>query len=422
MTKQGAKLRKDALAVIEAGLSAIRTDMAIASRVTRKGSMLRVGSQKWNLDDYRHVYVIGIGKAAADACAELERILGSRITDGIALDVKRRPMKRIKSLVGSHPFPSLPNMRATGEIIGILKHVERQDLVIAVISGGGSALLCWPYEVKCDTLMQLTGMLMKKGATIQEINTVRKHLSEIQGGQFARLAFPATVIGLIFSDVPGDDMAMVASGPTMLDLTTVKDAQRIIDRYDLMNACQLPECDLKETPKDPIYFQNVTNVLLVGNGVALDAMEREGKKRGYRVRVYSKELVGEAREVGRLLAGLPKPGEIVIAGGETTVTVRGKGKGGRNQELALGALPFVGDDVLVASVASDGIDNSPAAGAIADASVKANAKKHRLNPEAFLSRNDSFSFFAKAGGHIQTGMTGANVSDLMLAMRPQAKK
>jgi glycerate-2-kinase len=308
-------------------------------------------------------------------------------------------------------------MQATGEIIAILKHVTPQDLVITVVSGGGSALLCWPYEVNCDELTRLTAMLMKNGATIQEINTVRKHLSEIQGGQFARMAYPATVIGLIFSDVPGDDMAMVASGPTMLDLTTAKDAKRIIDRYELIKTCQLPNCNLIETPKDPIYFRNVTNVLVVGNSVALDAMKKEGEQRGYRVKLYSNALTGEARDVGKMLAGLPKAGEMVIAGGETTVTVHGKGKGGRNQELALGALPFVGDDVLVASLASDGIDNTPVAGAIADAVTTAAAKRARLDASAYLAKNDAYTFFKKAGAQIETGITGANVSDLMIAVR-----
>ncbi len=414
------RLRTDTLAVLEAGLTAIRTEDAVRRQVVRHGERLTIGSRSWDLSSFRHIYVVGIGKAAGDACAALERILGARITDGLALDVKKRPLKRIKSIAGSHPLPSLINMRATGEIIGMLKQVGPSDLVVTVISGGGSALLCWPYELKCDALAMMTAALMKQGATIQELNTVRKHLSEIQGGQFARLAFPAEVIGLIFSDVPGDDLSMVASGPTMLDTTTVNDAKRILKRYDVLRTCQLPDCELRETPKDALFFQRVTNLLIVGNTNALNAMEREAARRGYAVRVYSKELVGEAREIGRFLAGLPQPGEMVLAGGETTVTVRGKGVGGRNQEVALGALPVVGADVLVASFASDGVDNGPVAGAIADAGIADIAKKKRLDPRAALAQNDAFTFFKKTGGHLVTGVTGANVSDLFVAVRAPA--
>ncbi len=409
-------MRRDALSVVEAGLRAIDTGAAVRSQVKRVGARLSVGKHRWNLDDFDHVYVVGIGKAAADACLALERILGARITDGIALDVKTAPLKRMKSVKGTHPFPSMANMRATGEIMGLLKHVDSHDLVLTVVSGGGSALLCWPYELKCDQLTLLTKVLMKKGATIQELNTVRKHLSEIQGGQFARLAYPATVVGLLFSDVPGDDLEVIASGPTVMDRTTVKDARAVMARYDLLRVCRLPSCELVETPKDPVYFRKVTNVMIASNALALRAMEREGKRRGYRVRVYSDAVTGEAREVGRMLAGLPKPGEIVIAGGETTVTVRGNGKGGRNQELALGAMD-ANPDSLVISCASDGVDNSSVAGAIADEITRKRARKAKLNLENALAKNNSFPFFQKTHGHLLTGVTGANVSDLMLAMK-----
>ncbi|MEK7655391.1 MAG: DUF4147 domain-containing protein [Patescibacteria group bacterium] len=411
------RLRKDAISVFEAGLDSICTGRVIKESVRIKGSKLHVGTQSWNLSDYHKIYVIGIGKAAADAGKEIENILGGRITSGVILDVKTVKLKRLKSLAGTHPFPSVENVKATQEIVGILKHVEEHDLVIAIISGGGSALLCWPFELKCGQLTMLTKTLMKKGATIQEINTVRKHLSEIQGGQFAQMVYPATVIGLLFSDIPGDDPGMIASGPTVMDRSTKEDAARIMVKYDLQKSCRLPHCELLETPKDPKYFQRVTNIVIVGNSKALDAMKKQAKKLGYLVRIYSCCLSGEAREVGRLLAGLPHKGEMVLAGGETTVTIKGKGKGGRNQEVALGALSVIDDDVLVASLASDGIDNSPAAGAFVDADIRKRANRLKLNLETFLKRNDSFTFFKRVGGQIMTGVTGANVSDLFLAVR-----
>ncbi len=411
------KERQDAARIFEAGLQAIDTKAAVANTVLRVGDTLKVGVMSYNLKDYDHVYVIAIGKAAYDASVALERVLGSRLTDGIALDVKSGPLKRMKSIAGTHPLPSVGNMRATGEIMGLMKQVDHTDLVIAVISGGGSALLCWPHQLKCGQLAELTDALMRAGATIQELNTVRKHLSEVQGGQLARLAHPATVLGLVFSDVPGDDLGMIASGPTVLDQTTVEDAQRIVKHYGLEKQCGLDGCEWRETPKDPLYFSSVTNHLVVSNRVALEAMQKEAKRLGYRVRVYSHTLTGEAREVGVLLAALPKTGECVLATGETTVTVKGTGVGGRNQELALGALSVVQDGVLVASCASDGVDHSLAAGAFVDAEVYKKASRLNIDVEKALSTNSSFALCKRLGIQYKTGMTGANVSDLMLAIR-----
>lgn len=410
-------LRRDALAVLDAGLAAIRTGDAVKRACKLKGDVLTVGGRRFSLKRYRRVFVIGIGKASLEAGKALESILGDRITDGVVLDVKSAKLKRIKSVAGSHPFPSMANMRGTGEIMAILKQADSRDLVITVVSGGGSALLCWPYQLKCEDITLVTKTLMAKGATIREVNVVRKHLSEILGGQFARLAYPASVLGLVFSDVPGDDLDVIASGPTVLDASTVDDAAEVMAKYDLLRACRLPDCQLRETPKDPLFFRHVTNVLVMHNGVAVDAMVREARRLGYRTRVHSRTLTGEAREIGKQLTDLPRPGEMVFAAGETTVTVRGKGKGGRNQELALGALPYVTDDELVLSCASDGVDNSPVAGAIADGETKRKAARLKLRPQAYLDRNDSLAFFERAGGQIKIGGTGANVSDLMIAVR-----
>lgn len=413
-------LRRDALTVLRAGIDAIRTKDAVRRTISiRRGSIVS-GGKTLRLRDYRRVFVIGIGKASAEAAETLEGMFGDRIDGGVVLDVRKARTRRVRGMAGTHPFPSMDNMRATGEIMAILKQLDSRDLVIAVVSGGGSALLCWPYQLKCDDVSLVTRTLMQKGADIREVNTVRKHLSEILGGQFARLAYPATILSLIFSDVPGDDIGMVASGPTVLDRTTVADAEAVMAKYDLLRACRLPDCELRETPKDPVFFERVTNVLAVSNALAAEAMEREAARLGYRPRIHSLELVGEARDVGRVLAGLPDAGEMVIAAGETTVTVRGKGKGGRNQELALGALPFVSEDGLVLSCASDGADNSSVAGAVADAEVRRRAARLRLKPQSFLDRNDSLAFFARAGGSIKTGLTGANVSDLMLAARAKS--
>ncbi|OGL62930.1 hypothetical protein A3E97_05360 [Candidatus Uhrbacteria bacterium RIFCSPHIGHO2_12_FULL_47_12] len=410
-------LRRDALAIVEAGLRAVETQAAVHQAVSLKKDVLKMGDKTFSLKSYRRVFVVGIGKAALEAAKALEEILGDRIQDGIVLDVKQGKLKRMKSIAGTHPFPSYENIRATGEIVGLLKAVDSQDLVIAIISGGGSALLCWPHQLECGDLTAMTRVLMQKGATIHEMNTVRKHTSDIQGGQFVRLAYPATIAGLIFSDVPGDELSLVASGPTFLDTSTAKDAKRILEKYHVLSMCKLPECHLVETPKDPSLFTHVTNRSVVSNAHATAAMMKQAKTLGYKPVLYSNKLEGEAHEKGKMFAGLVKPGEVLIAGGETTVHVRGKGNGGRNQEFALGALGSIGEDALVLSCASDGIDHSSVAGAFVDVNVRAKAKILGLKPETYLAKNNSYNFFQKTKSYLDTGVMGMNVSDLMLAMR-----
>jgi len=409
--------RKAALDILEAGLRAIDTQTALNRSVQRKGDILTVGKKTYDLKKFHRVFVIGIGKASLEAAKGLESILGNRISDGIVLDVKKGSLKHIRSFVGTHPLPTNVNTKITGEIIGLLKSVDEHDLVISIISGGGSALLCKPHELDCKDVARMTSVLMKKGATIQEMNTIRKHTSEIQGGQFARLAYPAKVIGLIFSDVPGDDLTMVASGPTCLDTTTVSDARRVLKKYDVLKSCEMNACHLIETPKDPGLFDHVYNVQVVGNQVALNAMKEMARTLGYRPVVYSSQLTGEAKEQGKMFGLLTKKGQVVIAAGETPVCVKGKGKGGRNQEFALGALESLPDDVLVVSCASDGIDHCEVAGGLVDKWVKEKIKKQKLNPKTFLDTNNSFAFFQKVGSFLKTGPTGMNVSDVMLALR-----
>jgi len=409
--------RRDALKILEAGLNAVRTDKAIRAKLKLKGNILTAGRRKYDLKKYDHVYVIGFGKASHAAAAELEKMLGSRLSGGIVLGISGGKLKKIKTLVGTHPLPSEKNISATGEIVAMIKKADSKDLIIAVVSGGGSALLCRPSGVKCDELAFITQTLMRCGADIREENTVRKHLSEVLGGQFARLAYPATVLGLIFSDVPGDDMSMVASGPTLMDTTTVEDAARVLAKYDIIKSCALPGCDLAETPKDPVFFRRVHNLLVVSNGAALEAMKDEAKRLGYKARILSSALQGEARSVGGKLATMPESGEAIIAGGETTVTVAGRGAGGRNQELALGALKHIVDGTVVVGCASDGLDNGPAAGGIADFKTKEAAKRLGLSGDAYLAKNDSFPFMKKTDSQIMTGLTEINISDLMLALR-----
>ncbi len=413
------KGRRDALKIVNAGLEAVRTDLAVKNILRLKGKIMSVGKRRYDLSKFENVYVIGFGKASFAAAKEIEKILGSKITDGIVLDVAGGKLKRIKSMVGTHPFPSVKNIKAAGEIERIVKDAGAKDLIITIVSGGGSALLCRPHGVKCGELVLITKMLMHRGAEIHEMNTVRKHLSQILGGQFAQMAQPATVVGLIFSDVPGDDIDMVASGPTVMDTTTVDDAARVLAKYDIIKSCSLPNCELVETPKDPAIFRRVYNVLVVANCVATGAMKAQAEKLGYKTKILSNCLEGEARLVGKNLAAMPDYGEAVVAGGETTITLTGHGAGGRSQELALGAVKYIVDGTVVVGCASDGRDNGPAAGAIADRLTQEEASRQKIDVDATLADNASFEFAKKTKSQIMTGITGINISDLMVVLRPK---
>lgn len=411
-------LREDALAVLEAGLRAINTENAIKVAVRRRGVSLEIAGKKFDLTRYQNVYLVAFGKAAAEGAAALARILGPRLTAGAVLDVKKKPCRNLECFVGTHPFPSGKNLAATRKISRLLKKAGEKDLVIIFVSGGGSALLCAPRGLGVGGLKTLTKKMMEKGLAIGEMNTVRKHLSNVLGGRVAELAYPAEVVGLIFSDVPGDDLQMIASGPTVCDETSVRDAEKIAAKCGLGRACGIAKFDFCETPKERKFFRRVSNFLILSNRTALEAMAAEAGRRGYAAKIVGRALAGEAREVGRRLAGLAKPGEAALAGGETTVTVRGRaGQGGRNQEFTLAALDEIAEGELVISCASDGIDNTPAAGAIADSRARERAIRLRLDVKKYLARHDSYNFFRKINAQIVTGKTGSNVSDLMIVMR-----
>ena len=411
------KLRQQALSIIEAGLRAVDTTQVVRSSVKLNGSVLTIQKKRYDLNKYDRVFVIGIGKASHDAAAELERILKARIKGGLVIDTKQGSLKQIEYVRGTHPLPSAKNVRTTAKIVDMLRDLKENDLVLTIVSGGGSALLAQPCDLKSEHLIKVNDFLLRSGANIHEINTIRKHLSEVKGGQLAQLAFPATVAALIFSDVPGDDLSVIASGPTVMDKTTVKDAQRMLKKYHVFDKCKIPHCEVVETPKSPKYFSKVNNHLLVSNKVAAKAMAAKAKRFKFKPRILSTRLEGEASQVGLKLSRSVRYNEALIAAGETTVTVKAKGKGGRNQELVLGAVQKLPKNALICSVASDGIDNTLVAGAFVDEQVIDSMKKRGLDPKKALKFNDSYPFLQKLGCQIKTGKTGSNVSDLMLVIR-----
>jgi len=416
--------RRLALEIAESGLAAIDTKAVVRQAVSFRNGSLCIQNKICALEETKRVFVVAVGKCAIESAHALEDVLGDYLTGGIALDVEHRSdckFKKIECIVGTHPMPSDANVDATKKIIKLLSGLKESDLVIFAISGGGSTLLCLPEEgYTCLDEKLLLGELFKKGATIQEINILRKHMSLARGGYLAKHAYPAQIISLIFSDVPGNDIGMVASGPTVKDATTVEDADRILEKYDLLRACKIEHCGLIETPKEDKYFERVLNILIASNRIALEAMAATAALKGYRARIVTDELVGEARDVGaEIVKKLHKePGKtMLLYGGETTVTITKPGKGGRNQELALSALRFVKDDEMVMPVASDGRDHSDFAGAIADGEAKKRMAKAGLTVEPFLEAHDPYTFFQNTGDFLMTGDTGSNVSDLIIAIK-----
>lgn len=412
--------RKHVLEIAEAGLQAIDTSEVLKKEISWDTSTrtLCVRSKNFCFSDYERVFFVAIGKCANDAATTIEAMFGDALTGGIVLDVSGRDFQKLSSRIGTHPLPSHANILATEDIVTMLTELTEKDLVLCVVSGGGSALLCSPFDTDCDTLAKITAQLMKKGADILEINTVRKHISRVQGGQLAAIAYPATVLGLFFSDVPGDDVSVIASGPLSLDATTIDDAESILQKYAIRDDLSIPGLKLKETPKEGMYFKNVTTAMLASSCIAINAMKERAELLGYTVVVEEKTVDGEARDFGEVCANVPLNSKsVLLYSGETTVTIKGKGIGGRNQETALSAMKHLNDDRVILSIASDGYDNTPAAGAIADALAVQDAKSLGFSIHDYLDRNDSHSFFKAIGGTVMTGRTGSNVADLIIILR-----
>lgn len=413
-------LRQDALAIAEAGYAAVDVGSAFTKKVRLEGDELVVEDVRRPLDG-RRVHFIGVGKCAIAAAEAAERLLGDRLASGIALDVRGLAdgrLGKIEAFVGTHPKPTQENVDATHRILTLLENLGEDDTALVLVSGGGSVLLCSPQEpMTCLDEGFIFDALTDKGASIEELNTVRKHLSKARGGWLAKVAVPAEVIALIISDVPGNDIEFIASGPTVLDCTTVADAEAVLEKYGI----PLPPGGFIETPKDSADFAHVTNVLFLSNQDALKAMEAEASARGFAPRVVSDRMQGEARvvaqDVVRALHDVPAKSALLY-GGETTVTLGpNPGKGGRNQELALAALGDIREGELVLPFSSDGKDATEHAGAIADETTAAHAKERGADAVAALARHASFDFFEKTGDALLTGLLESNVSDLVVAIK-----
>jgi glycerate-2-kinase len=413
--------RRALLTIAEAGYEAIDTNAVLEKAMRLDGDTLFLADQTIDLAAVEKIVFIAIGKCAVEAGTFAERVLGDRISAGVLVDVKIGPtLAHIKTFCGTHPLPSDENMHAAEAIVAALAGLTERDLVIFIISGGGSTLLFLPKDkVNMEEIPIMTA-LIDAGATIQEINTIRKHLSYARGGNLAKDAYPARVVSLIFSDVVGDNMEFIASGPTVKDVTTMDDAAAVLAKFNVLKTCGLEKCGLIETPKEDKYFERVSNVLVVSNHHALEAMKAAAEKLGFATEIRASDLTGEADDAGKMIVesvrGIPAH-SVLLWAGETTVTVRGTGRGGRNLQLCVSALRFVDDGEEILSFASDGRDHGAFAGAICDTITKRAAADAGVDPETFRANNDAYALFEKIGNYVMTGDTGSNVSDLIIALK-----
>jgi glycerate 2-kinase len=441
------KLRSQAFKIFRAALDASDPTAAILRHVRITGNWLIAGSRKYRLGSFRRVLVVGAGKAGAAMAQAVERLLGSRIDAGL-INVKYgygAKLRRIELNECGHPVPDAAGVRGAERIAAMVQSAGEEDLVICLISGGASALLPSPSPpITLEEKQAVTRLLLASGANIHEINAVRKHISRLKGGQLARLASPAAVLSLLLSDVIGDDLDVIGSGPTAPDASTFSTARAVLEKYGLLD--KAPQAvreriesglrgEIMDTPKPAEHvFRRVQNLVVGSNALAVEAAAAKARELGFRPLVLSTRIEGETRDVARMHAAIAreaaasgrpaKPPLCLISGGETTVTLRGDGLGGRNQEFVLAAaIDLAGSDgIVVLSGGTDGTDGpTDAAGALADGQTVSRAQALGMAAPEFLARNDSYHFFEPLGDLLKTGPTNTNVMDVRLILVGKAR-
>ncbi len=430
--------------ILRAALESVDPYQCTLQNTVVKERELRIGKVQYHLEDFDNIYLIGTGKAILPMALAVGDRLSNRIKGGVLIgkydnpELQRKLVPGIRYCIGGHPIPSQQSLESTRSLVEFLKILTVKDLIICLISGGGSALMSLPYEpITLQDMQETTRLLLFSGATIKEVNTLRKHLDRIKGGGLARLVEPATLATLVLSDVIGDALDAIASGPTVADQSTFQDAMRIVSQYQLEN--KLPRAVLdhmrkgliseaEESVKEGASCLERSATTIVGSlRIAAEAARVKALESGFQAEILNTDLHGEARERGCELAlKLRRLAEDVrqtdqpaclIAGGETTVTVHGSGKGGRNQETALSAaINLEGmENCLFISLATDGEDGpTDAAGAAVDGHTIDKGRQAGLNAEDYLNRNDAYHFLEKTASLIKTGPTGTNVNDLVL--------
>ncbi len=441
-TRQIKRMREDAFEIFLSGLKAVEPGAAVEKYCRVEGTQFYAGDQMYDLSRFNNIFIIGGGKASAAMAAAIENLMGERITGGV-INVKYghlAELKWVKLFEAGHPVPDENGADGSQAILKMADEAGKDDLVLCLMSGGGSALLPLPAEGltlkdKQDTIK----VLLSCGATIHEINTIRKHTSGIKGGRLARAVYPATLVSLILSDVVGDDLDVVASGPTVPDSSRFIDCMEIFNKYNIVQ--KLPAAvvnhieagvsgNVSETPKagDP-GFENVNNIIIGSNFEAIMAAKKEAENLGYNTLVLSSMIEGETKHVAQvhgaiareiIKTGNPVPSPAcILSGGETTVTITGEGLGGRCQEFALAAAPDISEheNIVILAAGTDGTDGpTDAAGAVIDSGTILRATEKGLDPKRYLSNNDSYHFFKNLNDLIITGPTNTNVMDLRIVL------
>jgi glycerate 2-kinase len=435
-------LRGKALSIFQASLRGADPPRLVKRFLKVEAGVFAAGDFRKKLRDINKIIVVGAGKASALMAQAVEEVLQDRIDRGVVITTKgnHASLEKIRLYFGGHPLPDEQGVQGTELIMEAVARAGEDDLVLCLISGGGSALLVAPCEgISLEDKKKMTRLLIECGATIDEINTIRKHLSQIKGGRLAKAAYPAQTVSLILSDVIGDRIDSIASGPTAPDPTTFDDCVAILRRYNLMERVPGTIKLFLETNKDrkenetlkpgDRVFERVENIIIGSNRSALNEAETEAKELGFTTLLLSSSVSGDTRkaaEVHALLCREMREGKrksslpaCVISGGETTVVVKGDGKGGRNQEFVLvAAIQIDGlQDVVISSMNTDGIDGpTDACGAMCDGFTFSRAKEMHLDPKDYLERNDSYHFFEKLDDLIKTGPTNTNVMDIHIML------
>lgn len=423
------------------GVDSVLPDKMIRNQVKVIDNVLHIAELEFSLSTFKNIYVLGAGKASALMAKGLEDVLSERITEGLVV-VKYGhacALNRIRVSEAAHPTPDRNGVQATKEILKIAQKANSSDLVICLISGGASALLAdYPGVSTLDDLIELNTILLKSGADIKEMNAVRKHVSKVKGGQLAKVIYPATTVSLILSDVIGNPLDVIASGPTSPDNSTFEQAYQVLVDYELLKKCPFSILNYiknglnglnAETPKadDPI-FKQVSNLIIGSNELALEAAAKRAIACGFQTRILTSELDGDLVKAAEFLLDtafqikndphVPKP-LCLLAGGEPTIKVTGNGLGGRNQHFALYCATRISgkDGLTVLCAGTDGNDGpTDAAGAVVDCHTMNDALKRQIDPQEYLKACDSYHFFSQAGGHIMTGSTMTNVMDLIVIL------
>jgi glycerate 2-kinase len=444
-----ARLRAAARAALGEGLRAADPRRLVLRQLERRGDVLEAGGVRHRLGRGR-LALVAVGKAAVPMARAAEEALGRRLDQGLAVSTATGgALDRVRLLTASHPVPDARGLAAATEVESLARGLGERDLLLVLLSGGASALLPSPAEpITLEDKARTTALLLRAGATIHETNAVRKHLSRLKGGGLARAAAPARVVTLVLSDVVGDDLSTIGSGPTVPDPTTFGDALSALRRLEILDDVPAPvrerllagaRGELAETPKPADRaFRRAATRIVGSNRLSVEAAARAARRAGLRPLVLTTRREGEAREAARVLVAVLRecvdssrpaaPPVCLLAGGETTVTVRGDGQGGRNQELAVAAAQALDGfpvPAVLASLATDGIDGaSDAAGGIADDTSAARARALGLAPAAaFLAASDTRNYLGPLGDLVVTGPTSTNVVDLvvLLAGRPSGR-